>query len=79
MSRLLKLVGSFVFAAILIAAETAVGSSSGFGTIIPLQAHVFVLAFVLIYLTFSVGEVRDRLDALIAIERSRQSQDTAAT
>jgi hypothetical protein len=78
LQQIVKLVGAFVFAAALVAAESAFGASTGFGTIIPIQAHIFILTFVLLYLTFSVGEVRDRIDKLITLETARQPDDSAA-
>ena len=69
MSRSLKLIGAFAFAALLVAAESMVSTTTRFGSVIPIQAHVFVLAFILLYLVFSVGEIRDRLDTLITLQR----------
>jgi len=68
-----KFFGAALLAGILVGIESMFSVSTGFGSVIPLQAHIFVLAFLLLYLIFTVGEGVEKLAILVRIQEAATS------
>ena len=70
LARIGQLIGSLIVAWLLVAlVEGLSAQRTPMGSVVPLQAHVFVLAFILIYIAVTLGDVRDRLGTLVRMQR----------